>query len=342
MAMSEGTEKAIKLLLLVALTFTVSFAIISRWALPPSFQEANKKPLSKEEEEKQANFQSLIDAGAKAAKDGRYVEALESFRQAEQSTNLMTAEQYGSLRKARLEVASALEAGNGTQAADVYKELEASALKQGQSLQTANRCDAAIEPLNDAESFSQHLLEGKQASLSQARAPLVSCLEETHRFSEGVEVTQRAITDLQAMGDPLADGLLGQYEILANEYAGEKEWGDAVQAIQSEMDLCDKIIAHFGPDPATDSVHRVGSAISAKMVAYRWLITAYNNQGKTDLALSTAEECFNYKVEPGGNWGTKKPAGQKQLAVMAFQIASAAHKPDAVALWQQRINTATN
>jgi tetratricopeptide (TPR) repeat protein len=296
--LSEGTEKAIKLLLLVALIFAGSFAIISRWALPPSFQEASKKPsLSKEEEEKRAKFRSLVDAGVKAAKDGRYVDALESFRQAEQSTSLMTAEQYASVKNARLQVASSLEAaGNGPQAGDVYKELAASALKQGQSLHTANRCDAAIEPLSDAVSFSQHLLEGKQTSLSQARGPLVSCLEEVHRFPEAVEVTQRVIADLQALGDPLADTLLGQYEILANEYAGEKDWEHAEQAIRFDMDLSDKIIAQFGPDPATDSVSRVGSAISAKMVAYRWLITAYNNQGKTDLALSTAEECFNYKL----------------------------------------------
>jgi hypothetical protein len=85
----------------------------------------------------------------------------------------------------------------------------------------------------------------------------------------------------------------------------------------------------------------VGAAISQKAVALRWLIIAYKNEGKTDLALSTADDYFNFKLEAGGRWGVIRLfSGQSDIAALALQIASAANREDAIDLWRRRLNGA--
>jgi hypothetical protein len=139
----------------------------------------------------------------------------------------------------------------------------------------------------------------------------------------------------------LNPALIEQYMNLAREYSIQDDWNRAEQAVLSASESSDKIITRLAPDRGAEAEHRVGAAISQKAVALRWLIIAYKNEGKTDLALSTADDYFNFKLEAGGRWGIiRLSSGQKDIAALALQIASAANRPDAVDLWQQRLNGA--
>jgi tetratricopeptide (TPR) repeat protein len=334
-------EKLLMWSLLAVLICVVSSVIIRYVALPPSPQDQVSRQEAKYRSVNDAKFRSLLDAGSKALKEARYSEALDDFQEAERSTDQLTSDQYASLKSSRLQVASLSEAsGNNAEAENAYKALAASANQQGRALSRAKHCDAAVGEFGDAEKFSDHLTETKQASLLESRTSLAGCLQELHRVPEAVEATQRMIDYLRA-SDELNPALIEQYMNLAREYSIQDDWNRAEQAVLSASESSDKIITRLAPDRGAEAEHRVGAAISQKAVALRWLIIAYKNEGKTDLALSTADDYFNFKLEAGGRWGIiRLSSGQKDIAALALQIASAANRPDAVDLWQQRLNGA--
>jgi tetratricopeptide (TPR) repeat protein len=219
--------------------------------------------------------------------------------------------------------------------------LAASANQEGRVLSSAKHCDAATQQFGDAEKFSEHLTETKQASLLDSRTSLAGCLEELHRVPEALSTTQRMIDFLRTSPGQFDPALIDQYMNLAREYSLENDWNSAEQAALSASESSDRIIARLAPEPGAEAEHRVGAALSQKAVALRWLIIAYQNEGQTDLALSTADDCFNFKLEPGGRWGVVRfSSGQRDIAALALQIASAANRPDAVELWRQRLNAA--
>jgi hypothetical protein len=334
-------EKLFMWSLLTVLVCAVSFAIIRYVALPPSPQDQVSRQEAKSRSVNDAKFRSLFDAGNNALKEARYSEALDDFQEAERSTAQLTSDQYASLKSSRIKVASLSEAsGSNTEAENAYKALAVSANQQGRVLWRAKHCDAALGEFGDAEKFSDHLTETKQASLLEARTSLAGCLEELHRVPEAVEATQRTIDYLRT-SDELHPALIDQYMNLAREYSMENDWNSAEQAVLSASASGDKIIARLAPDPGAEAEHRVGAAISQKAVALRWLIIAYKNEGKTDLALSTADDYFNFKLEASGRWGTiRLSSGQEDIAALALQIANAANRPDAVELWRHRLNGA--
>ncbi len=336
-------EKLFMWSLLAVLICVVSFAIIRYLALPPSPQDQVPRQEAKYRSVNDAKFRLLFDAGSKALKEARYREALDDFQEAERSTDQLTAEQYASLKSSRLQVASLSEApGSNTEAENAYKALAASANQQGRVLSRAKHCEAAVGEFKDAEKFSEHLTETKQAaSLLESRTSLAGCLEELHRVPEAIEATQRMIDYLRTSADQFDPALIDQYMNLAREYSMEDDWNSAEQAVLSASESSDKIIARFAPDPGAEAEHRVGAAISQKAVALRWLIIAYKNEGKTDLALSTADDYFNFKLEAGGRWGViRLSSGQSAIAALALQIASAANREDAIDLWRRRLNGA--
>jgi hypothetical protein len=262
--------------LLAVLICVVSFAIIRYVALPPSPQDQVSRQEAKYRSVNDAKFRSLFDAGSKALKEARYSEALDDFQEAERSTDQLSSDQYASLKSSRLQIASLSEAsGSNYEAEKAYKALAASANQQGRVLSRAKHCDAAVREFGDAEKFSDHLTETKQASLLESRTSLAGCLEELHRVPEAIEATQRMIDYLRTSADQFDPALIDQYMNLAREYSMEDDWNSAEQAVLSASESSDKIIARFAPDPGAEAEHRVGAAISQKAVALRWLIIAY-------------------------------------------------------------------
>jgi hypothetical protein len=335
-------EKIFKRSLLAVLILVASWAIVVHVSLPRSPQEDASHRQVGQQSANDGRFRPLFDAGSEAIQAARYGEALGDFQEAERSTEQMTADQYASVQNARLQIVSRCEAsGRSAEVENGYKALAASAMKQGQVLSGANQCAAAVEKFADAERFSVHLTETKQASLLESRTALAGCLEKLHRVPEAVQATQRMIDDLRASQDQFDPALIEEYMNLAREYSLEDDWNSAERAIRSASEFSDQIIARFAPDPSADAERRVGTAISQKAVAVRWLIIAYQNEGKTDLALSTADAYFNFKLDAGGRWGIIRfSADRNDIAALALQAASKANRQDAIDLWRQRLNSA--
>jgi hypothetical protein len=311
----------------------------SSGTLPPSRRQEVSRQEAKYQSVNDAKFRSLFDAGANAIKEAQYGAALDNFQEAERSTDQLTLDQYASLKNSRQQIASLCDAsGRSSEAEGAYKALAASAIQQGQILWRGKHCDAALGEFGDAERFSKHLTETKQASLLQSRNSLVGCLEELHRYPAAVETTQRMIDYLRTSADAYDPALTAQYMNLARTYSLENDWKAAEQATLLASESCDNTISHFGHDTGSDAEQLVGGAISQKGVAQYWLVIAYWHEGNTDLALSTADDYFNYKLEPGGRWGTVRLSPQKEVANLALQIATEANRQDAIDLWRQRLN----
>jgi len=339
--MSRTFEKLLMWGLMAVLISVVSSAIIHYVAFPPSRQEKAWQQEAKYHSANDARFRSLFDEGTRAMKDARYTEALDDFQEAERSTDRLGTDQYASLKSSRQQIASLCESsGRDPEAQAAYKSLTASAMRWGQILRQASGCDPAIAEFEDAEKFSQHLTEGKENALLEARNSLSYCLQDRHRYSESVQTIQRMIDDIRSSSDEYDPALATQYANLAYANSLQNDWDDTEQALYSTSSVCDKIIDRFARDPSTEAEQRVGSAVSEKSVALRWLIIAYKNQGKTDQALSAADDFFTYKLDAGGRWGVIRLSLQREVAQLALQIATEANRQDDIELWKQRLAAA--
>jgi len=160
----------------------------------------------------------------------------------------------------------------------------------------------------------------------QVRGNIARCLSQMHRYPEAVQTTQLMIDDLRTTADEYDPGFASLYLELAQTYSLENDWKDTERATMLASESCDKIIERFHQDRGEEAERLVGGAISQKGVAMHWLQIAYWREGNTDLALSTADEYFNYKLEPAGRWGVIRLYPQKDVANLALQIATEANR----------------
>jgi len=338
MRASRIFEKTLLWLLLAIFASVVPSAIIRYVTSPRSPQEEVARQEEKYKSVNQAKFRSLFDAGTRAIRDAQYSQALDSFREAERSTDQPTPDQYASLKKSRQEIARLCEAsGCNSEAEGAYADLVNSALREGDRLE-AGQPAAALAEYESAEQFSQHLTATKQSSLLQVRRKIAYCLSGMHRYPEAVQTTQLMIDDLRATAGEYDPRLTSLYLQLAETYSHENDWKDTERATMFASQSCDNIIERFHQDRGEEAVGLVGGAISDKGIAMHWLEIAYWREGNTDLALSTADDYFNYKLEPAGGWGVIRLYPQKDVANLALQIATEANRQDAIDLWRQRLN----
>ena len=99
-------------LMLLAIWWGSSY-LIHRTLHSPTQPPRAVKSEGEEHPANEAKFQTLLDSGNQAFRNGQYSDALDFFLVAEQSGERLTGQQYESLKKSRLQLAQTYEAGNG-------------------------------------------------------------------------------------------------------------------------------------------------------------------------------------------------------------------------------------
>jgi hypothetical protein len=310
-------------------TYLINFGLSSKSQKTPDktkFQAADE-----------ARFRPLFDTGSKALANGQYTEALASFLEAERATEQLTDEQYDSLKKSRERIADAYEtAGNYTGAESVFLALANSGIREGQTLFQAKELDRALVRAQDAEQFANHLTSGKQDSLQASRDLLVNCLTGLHRYPEAVEAHQRMIDYLKGSVESYDEAFIRNYMSLAHTYSEANNWNDAEQTLFLAIESCDATQAHLSGMAGTDQI--VSSALVNKNIALHDLVIAYYREGKTDNALSKADEFFGYASEQIENPANPQGYAPADIAKLGLQIATEAKRQDSVDLWRHRVN----
>jgi len=280
-------------------------------------------------------FRSFLNSGTKAMQNKQYSEALSNFQEAERSIAELSDDQYASLKNGRLQIANAYEAsGSDSETEGVYKILAASAIQAGRTDLQFHRVDAALAALHDAEQFSDHLTQTRQASLLEARGVIVDCLRQMQRYPEAAETTQRMIDDLRTYADEYDPAIASKYLELAQTYSLEKDWNGEEQALLKASEACDLRVAHFSG--LAGAGQSLVDAVSYRVYAQYWLADAYSHDNKVELALSTADDLFNY-IQEHSLPAPPYTFNQKGVANLAFRIASLTNRQDAIELWRQRL-----
>jgi hypothetical protein len=318
-------------LICVASSALINYAV----SRPPSRQDVQAVKFSAANN---ARFKALLDAGAKQMRSAQYTDALASFQAAEQTTDELSEGQYESLKASWLQIATVCEtSGRSSDAESAYKALVESGIREGEILLRASQFNGALARLQDAEKFSEHLTETQEASLLEARSDMVVCLRQMHRIPDAVEVSQRMIDFLRMSGDEYDPALTAKYLEISESYSQENDWYAAEPNLQLASGLCDRRIAHLsGLDGAEAPMN---AALMDKDLTLYWLITTYEQEGRTDFALGAAEDMFSFVAQHSKPWADLGPYSRKEVAKLALQIATQANRKDAIDLWTRRLQS---
>ena len=285
-----------------------------------------------------AKFKSLYGTGTKDIREARFADALASFREAESTAGQLSNDEYGLLKSSRQKIAGLNEAaGRAAEAQEAYKDLFNSATDEGRLRLRASEYDGALAKFQDAEQFADKQTDGKEVSLAGARGDLIACYRAMHRYEDAVDVSERMIEYLRHKSDEYDPTLTSEYLELAQTYSQANEWSNAEPNLQIANGLSEKRIARYRGVPEASQVFT--QALGDKDYSLYWLIVAYDREGKTDYALGTAEELFDWIPNPAAAWADLTPYPRTQVAKLALKIGTEANRKDAIDLWSNRLNS---
>lgn len=332
MAISKATLWFAKGSLMAIAIYLGSTVLIHYSLLPPSQskqggarKEGEVPEKIKQSPEDAARFQSSFETGNKALSDGLYATALDNFLEAERSASPLTDEQYNALKGVRLHIAQAYESLGDTSAANgVYRAMADCANRDGDTLLKTKSFEDALARGWDAKDLSEQLGEGKRDSLFAATSVLTGSLSALGRYSEAAEAQQRYIDFLKASAEPHDPALIQAYSLLDGIYSDAKDWHGAEEALVQVIKL-------------SDGVDLGGISILRNWAQYN-LVIAYNLEGNTDKALSSAEDFYTEYLEKERD--ISRPTGvvfhASNFAELALQIATNAKRQNDIDLWHKR------
>jgi hypothetical protein len=322
-------------LMLLAILWGSSYLIHRALYSPPQTRQVVKS----EEEEHPANeakFQSLLDSGNLAFRNGQYSDALDFFLQAEQSGERLTGQQYESLKKSRLQLAQTYEAGGDNAAAQhVYHVLTDCALQQGYAQSRAKQWERALARAQDTEDLSAHLTERRRDAMQYATGLSASSLVELQRYAEAAQAQQRIIDYLKSTVDGDDWAFPSNYESLAEIYSKAQDWPAFESTLLLAIAASDRTLANL---PSENGPTISDATRRTKNVAQYNLVIAYYREGNIETALSNADDFF--AAYPEGPQDPMHPLTvqfhSRDFASLALQIAAEAKRQDAINLWRDR------
>ena len=296
--------------------------------------EQTKKSRVNQPPANEAKFRSLLKAGNQAASNGQYDDALARYLEAETSADLLTDEQYDSLKKSRLRIAQGYESsGNASEDENVYRVLSDSAIHQGQAMFNAKHMEEALVRAQDAEQFSSHLNTGRRDALQQSASLSVNSLEALHRYPEAEQAEQRVIDYLKASNESSDDVFADAYLSLATIYAQASDWSNAQQTLELALGACDNSLTRSSQE--NDQTLNDSAQLKKNWAQYN-LVIAYYREGNIDTALSKADDFYTEASQKPSDATHPVAYHAVDFAGLGMQIAKSEKRQDAIDLWQRR------
>src|ERR1700733_7819730 len=196
-----------------------------------------------------------------------------SAANAKKSAGQLNDDQYAALKNSRQQIATFYESsGRAADAEAVYKTMQTSGLQEGYVLSRAHVPAQALPRLQDAQEFSAHLTEGKQAALMESSGAVVECLRETQRYDDAVENSRQMIDYLRASSNPSDLALTDKYLELAQTFSEAKQWEQSEQTLMLGWSTVDQVTARRSSLPHSDPAYI--QALTEKDLLLHWLVSA--------------------------------------------------------------------
>ena len=333
---ARSVEKSIIWVLLIILIFVASSALIQFVTSPtPAGTEIATKQ-QKFDSARDDKFRSILESGRKSFQDGQYTQALSQYSEAENVVPRLQQEQYTALKSARQQIAAVYENGaSSAEAETLYKDMIESAFRDAAAQLQAGNMEAALERYQDAENLTEHLSESRKIYRIRATEGEVVTLRRMSRFPDAIQASQHLIDYLQS-SDPDDPAIVQAYMRMGETYQTQRDWGHLEATLVSSIAVCDKILQQNSDVPPNqDPVWRV--TVSEDQILYA-LMDAYDQDGKPDQALATADTLYDFIAKYSTQWAELAPHGRKDVANFAFRVATRAGHPDAASNWQARIS----
>ena len=329
-------EKSLIWVLLIVLIFVASSALVRFVTSPkPAGSEIAAKQ-QKFDSAQDQKFRSLFDSGSKAFQDGQYTQALSQYREAERVVPVLREEQYTALKNAREQIGQIYEnGGSRAEAESLYKDMIDSAFRDAAAQLQAGQMEAALERYRDAGKLAEHLSDAQKIYRIRASQGEVESLRRMRRFPDAIDAAQHLIDYLQA-SDADDPGIVQAYMRLAETYQTQRDWEHLETTLITSIGVCQKILERNSGVPFNqDPVWKV--TFSEDQILYA-LIDAYDQDGKPDDALATAQTLYDFIAQYSTQWSELSPHGRKDVASFAYRIATKANRPDAASTWRARMD----
>jgi hypothetical protein len=271
-------------------------------------------------------FTAAFDAGVALEKHQQYQEAISKFLEAEMIAGKMGPGKYPALETA-IEHYRSCNAALGQQ--DVVqaasKQLIRVLFEDGDSLRNANQLEASVPKFQQVEEAAEGMNDFEVPIQDLARQRLVEVFWKLKRYSDEDAVADRMASSVH---QPLNDynSALGQeYYNIAYLRSQLTDWEGMQKACVRAIEEFDKTISAY-------SESNTGNARFSKVLAMYALASAYTNQHKQDLALSAADDAFQYATQVRISEHL-----MRQIAQLGLQVATASKQQELIATWQRRL-----
>jgi hypothetical protein len=272
------------------------------------------------------HFKAAFDAGVALEQGQQYRDAIPKFLESEMYAAKMPKGKYAALETA-IEHYRNCNAALGEQdtVRAANKQLIRTLFEEGDSLRNANQLEQSVPKFQQVEEAAEGINDFEVPIQDLARQRLVEVFWKLKRYSDEDAVTDRMAASVH---EPLNDynSALGQEYYNIAYLRSQLADGEGMQK------ACVRAIEEFDKTIAAYPESNTGNARFAKVMTMYALATAYTNQHKQDLALSAADDAFQY--------GTQVHISEqllRQIAQLGLRSASASKQQELIATWQSRL-----
>jgi len=314
-------KRVLEIILAVVCVLFIPGYLVNLYFSHRSAAAAPEKPVT------DPRFAAAFDAGIALEQHQQYQEAISKFLEAEMFAGKMPNGKYPALEMAIEHYRScnaALGQQDAVQAAS--KQLIRTLFEDGDSLRNANQLEASVPKFQQVEESAEGIKDFEVPIQDLARERLVTVFWKLKRYSDADAVTDRMIGSVRQPLDDYNSVLGEKYSSIALLRSKLPDWDGVEKACTRAIEEYDKTLASY-PEAAT------GNARFGKGMAMYWLAAAYTNERKPDLALSAAENAFQYAAQ---SHSTQQL--ERQIAQLGLRAANATRQQELIATWQKRLN----
>lgn len=272
-------------------------------------------------------FIAALQAGITLEQQQQYEAAINKYMEAELFASKMSQGKNDAFREVVEHIVTCSSAAGDTERANnARKQIVRLIIGSGIEDRDAGRFEDAAAKFQDAEQRATSFNPPDARLVQDARVPLAAALWKLGRSSEAESVFARMISDVP---QPLNDfrSVLGNKHMEIAQIQSEiDDWSGAQASCERAIEEFEKTMSYYGES-------QTASLAQDKLLAMNWLEVAYARQKKYDLALSAADQAFDYSLKVNGPVQLKR-----QIAELAISAAQTSHETFLETRWQERLN----
>ena len=325
MPVSKRVQGFARISLYGIVIFLASIYLIQHFVYPGATSApalSHQQPQAAEDPE----FSNRINAAKKMFQNNQYVDALNLYREAQETVPQLDDKEYETLKQGHLEIAHAYEAaGDASSSSKVYVALASCAMQEAKKLLQTRHWDEALTRAQDGEQFARQVTDNQQLIVYRAMDLVVNVYRDRNDIRDALQKQQKLIDYLEGSGEQ-GDSLAEAYGNLGGINIDAKQWDNAEQALTRAAEISDL------PE---NRQHSATADFDRNFEDYL-LLFVYLHAGKNDLGLSKAEEYYTkYQASDGAFVYRYKAAS---FALLGLALAKQSNNQEAIDVWEKRVH----